>query len=84
MTYEEFLSKFTGDLSNDEFKMLGQSSDFVGADLPLATAIDWTTTGAVNPVQNQGKCGGCWSFAATASFETAYFNKFHTLMKFSE
>ena len=83
MTYEEFVAKYTGDLSDEEFKALGQENLEI-SQAPVAGAIDWTTKGAVNPVQNQGQCGGCWAFAATASFETAYFNKFNQLMKFSE
>ena len=84
MTYEEFLIKFTGDLNQEQFESLGEENS---APLPLGLSQggwDWTQKGAVNPVQNQGQCGGCWSFAATASFEAAYFNKFNTLMKFSE
>jgi C1A family cysteine protease len=85
MTYEEFLTKFTGDLSEDEFKSMGQER--VGGRKNVqqgGQAVDWTTTGAVNPVQNQGQCGGCWAFAAAASFEAAYFNTQNTLLKFSE
>jgi C1A family cysteine protease len=82
MTYEEFITKYTGDLSEDKFKALGNENLEV-SQAPVK-AIDWTTTGAVNVIQNQGQCGGCWAFAATASFEAAYFNKFKNLMKFSE
>ena len=42
----------------------------VGA-LPLT--IDWRENGAVNPIQDQGHCGSCWAFAATAAVEAAYF-----------
>jgi len=50
----------------------------------LATSIDWTTLGAVTGVKDQGQCGSCWSFSTTGAIEGAYYNKYKSLVSFSE
>jgi C1A family cysteine protease len=50
----------------------------------LPTSVDWTTTGAVTGVKDQGNCGSCWSFSATGALEGAYKIKYGTLISFSE
>jgi len=39
---------------------------------PLPAAVDWVQDGAFGPVEDQGRCGGCWSFAATATVSAAW------------
>mmetsp|Transcript_25264 Transcript_25264/g.34445 ORF Transcript_25264/g.34445 Transcript_25264/m.34445 type:complete len:181 (+) Transcript_25264:23-565(+) len=48
------------------------------------SSIDWRNHGAVTPVQDQGSCGSCWTFGATAALECAYKLKHGKLTKMSE
>jgi cathepsin L len=50
----------------------------------LPAEVNWVTAGAVNPVQDQGQCGSCWSFSAIAAMEGAHFVKTKELLKLSE
>jgi len=53
-------------------------------DLELPTSIDWRKKNAVNKVQNQARCGSCWSFSATAAIEGVHAIKTGNLLKLSE
>ena len=62
----ENLSGYRESLDNVDDKDY-QAMNFQEENIPQF--LDWRTLGAVNAVQDQGKCGSCWAFAATASIE---------------
>lgn len=47
-------------------------------------AVDWRSNGGITPVKNQGSCGSCWSFGATAGTENAHKRATGTLLNLSE
>jgi C1A family cysteine protease len=50
----------------------------------IPTSINWCTSSACNPIQNQGQCGSCWAFAAVATMESAHKIQHGSLYKLSE
>jgi cathepsin L len=48
------------------------------------STLNWTATGAVTPIKNQGQCGSCWTFSTTGSLEGLYYLNNSKLMSFSE
>jgi len=63
----------------------GVTADYSKLDLTATpTSWDWRTKGVVNPIQNQGQCGSCWTFSTIAVIESAYAIKTGKLQKLSE
>ena len=51
----------------ERVKKMGDFALQSPADLPAV--FDWRDSSGVTPVKNQGSCGSCWDFCATAAFE---------------
>jgi len=46
--------------------------------------IDWRNSGAVTPIKDQGACGACWAFSATANIESRWQIAGNTLVSLSD
>jgi len=98
-TYTLAMNKF-GDWTNEEYRktMLGLKRKGASKNhkdnLAMGTITaqdgnppatwDWRKLNAVNDVKDQGQCGSCWAFSATAALEFGYLNKSNTLLSLSE
>jgi C1A family cysteine protease len=70
--------------STSSLRGKSKCSQYSYQQLKVPSSIDWRELGAVTPVKDQGQCGSCWSFSTTGALESAYFNKYGTLVSFSE
>ncbi|UCD17387.1 MAG: C1 family peptidase [Candidatus Zixiibacteriota bacterium] len=50
----------------------------------LPAAFNWEDSGMITSVKNQGGCGSCWDFCATAAFEAIYKIQRHKDLDISE
>jgi hypothetical protein len=50
----------------------------------VPTSIDWRSNGFVTAVRDQGMCGSCYVFAATAALEGQYVKKYGELISMSD
>ena len=90
--YKAAVNKFA-DLSREEFraKYMGvkfstEQKNYLVADplKDIPSHADMRDLGAVNPIQDQARCGSCWAFSAAAAMETSYKILGGPLVKFSE
>jgi C1A family cysteine protease len=70
LTPQEFKSQYVRG-ENTMVNLFGcKSFSSMAYDVP--ESFDWRTKGVVNPVKDQGQCGSCWAFAATANAESVW------------
>ena len=86
LTSDEFAHKYLNYAGLEQYGLQRPTETMNNTTAPkgIPEAYDWSTiSGKMNPVQDQGSCGSCWSFASTAVLESVNAIKHGNLPKLS-
>ncbi|KAL3739950.1 hypothetical protein ACJRO7_021261 [Eucalyptus globulus] len=84
LTTEEFVPRYTGFRATSRSSNSSAATTFKYSMTQVPDSLNWVEKGVVGSIKNQGGCGSCWAFVATAAVESMLAMKTGKLVDLSE